>query len=124
MGTGPRDRAIARYVRRTVYPYSAHYRALLDAVGIGRRVRGRADLAPLPPTDLGRVPDPGALVLRPDLRRILRHGAPALAGRGAAARVAGAMPAFSRHVERRFKPTMWALADGVPIGYSAEDAAR
>jgi hypothetical protein len=34
------------------------------------------------------------------------------------------MPTFSRHVERRFKPILWVLADGVPIGYAAEDVSR
>jgi hypothetical protein len=97
---------------------------VLDGAGIGPRVRGRADLARVPPTDLHEITDPGALVLRPDLGRILRHGHPALAARGAAARVAGAMPSFSRHVERRFKPVLWVLVDGVPIGYSTEDVSR
>src|SRR5215469_14537854 len=109
MPSVPRDREIAQYVRRNVYPYSAHYRALLDAVGVGSRVRGRADLERIPPTDLREVSDPGALVLRPDLGRILRHGRPRLAAWAAAARVAGGMPAFSRHIERRFKPVLWVL---------------
>ena len=34
------DRGLARYVRRTIYPFSAHYRAVLDATGVGRKVRG------------------------------------------------------------------------------------
>src|SRR5579864_5060749 len=124
MRSAPSDRALTRYVRRTVYPYSAHYRPLLDAAGLKSRVKGRAGLARLTPTDLRRVSDPGALVLRPDLGRILRHGRPALAAWGAAARVAGGMSAFSRHVARRFKPVIWVLADGVPIGYSAHDSSR
>ncbi len=124
MKSGPPDRRLARYVRRTVYPYSAHYRPLLDAAGLGSRVQGRAGVARLTPTDLALINDPGALVLRPDLRRIMRHGRPALAALGATARVAGAMPAFSRHVARRFKPVLWVLAEGVPIGYSAHDSSR
>jgi hypothetical protein len=124
MRSVPGDRAIARYVRRTVYPFSAHYRSLLDATGVGRNVRSRADLARIPPTDLRFVDDPAALVLRPDFGRILRHGGPALTASAATARVAGAMPAFSRHVDRRFKPIIWALAEEVPIGYSTEDAAK
>lgn len=124
MTSGPRDREIAHYVKRTVYPYSAHYRAVLDGAGVGARVHGRADLARIPPTDLHEVVDPAPLVLRPDLGRIMRNGRLSLAAWGAAARVAGGMPAFSRHVERRFKPVLWVLADGVPIGYSADDVSR
>ena len=118
------DRGVGRYVRRTVYPYSAHYRAVLDATGVGRRVRGRGDLARIPPTDLRLIGDPGALVLRPDLGRIVRHGRPALAAWGVAARGAGGMHRFSRHVERRFKPILWVLAEGVPVGYSSADVAH
>ena len=110
MTASPADRRIRRYVRRTVYPYSAHYHAVLDASGVGSRVRGRADLARVPPTDLALLGDPGSLVLRPDLGRILRHGQPGLAAWGATARVTGGMHRFSRHVERRFKPILWVLA--------------
>ena len=124
MTVPPGDRGLGRYVRRTVYPYSAHYRVLLDAIGVGRRVRGRADLARLPATELALVTDAGALVLRPDLGRIVRHGRPALAAWAVGARVGGGMHRFSRHVERRFKPILWVLADDVPIGYSSADVSH
>src|SRR5579883_2119324 len=124
MRSGPSDRAVARYVGRTVYPYSGYYRSVLDAAGVGARVRGRSELARVPPTDLRLIPDPGALVLRPDLGRVVRHGRRALATWAVVARVAGGMPAFSRYVERHFKPVLWVLADDVPIGYAAEDATR
>ena len=94
------DRGLARYVRRTVYPYSAHYRAVLEASGVGPHVRGRADLARVPTTDLGTIGDAGALVLRPDLRRIVRQGRPVLAAWAVGARVGGGMHRFSRHVPR------------------------
>ena len=118
------DRGLGQYVRHTVYPYSAHYRAALDAIGVGRRVRRLADLAPLPPTDLTALDDPGALVLRPDVSRMLRQGGPATAWWTATARITGGMPRLSRHMERRFKPVQWVLADGLPLGYSAADLDR
>ncbi len=34
------------------------------------------------------------------------------------------MRGFSRHVERRFKPVHWVIADGIPLGYSATDLDR
>ncbi|HEY2430164.1 MAG TPA: hypothetical protein VGI06_14595 [Acidimicrobiales bacterium] len=122
---GAADRALARYVRRTVYPYSAYYRAVLDRTGVGSRVRGRADLARVPPTDLAVVGDPGQLVLRPDVGAIVRQGHRRLAARTVAAKVAGGMHGFNRRiVEPDFKPLLWVLSDGVPIGYSAADLRR
>jgi predicted small lipoprotein YifL len=118
------ERGLGRYVRHTIYPYSAHYRTVLDATGVGRRVRSPADLLPVPPTDLTELDDPGALVLRPDVPRMLRHGGPLMAGWTATARVTGGMRRLSRHVERRFKPVQWVLAEGVPLGYSADDLDR
>jgi hypothetical protein len=118
------DRGLGQYVRHTVYPYSAHYRAALDAIGVGRRVRRLADLARLPPTDLAALDDPGALVLRPDISRMLRQGGLAMAWWTATARITGGMPRLSRHMQRRFKPVQWLLADGLPLGYSAADLDR
>jgi hypothetical protein len=118
------ERGLGRYVRHTIYPYSAHYRAVLDATGVGRRVRSVADLAPLPPTDLATLRDPGALVLRPDVRKMFRHGGPAMSWWTATARVTGGMRRLSRHMEQRFRPVQWVLAEGVPIGYSADDLDR
>ena len=118
------ERGLGRYIRHTIYPYSAHYRTVLDATGLGRRVRSVADLAPVPPTDLAALPDPGALVLRPDVHKMLRHGGPAMASWTATARVTGGMRRLSRHMERRFKPVQWVVAEGVPLGYSADDLDR
>ncbi len=108
------ERRLARYVRRTVRPYSAHYAgADLD------------DPAAVAPTDLAGVRDPGALVLRPDLGRIVRGGSPVLAARAILAKATGGMYRFNRPViEYRFKPVHWVVADGVPIGYSAADVQR
>jgi len=122
---GAPDRDLARYVRRTVYPYSAYYRGVLDRAGVGGRVRGRADLARVPPTDLGAVGDPGELVLRPDLRAIVRGGRRRFAARTVLAKAAGGMHGFNRRVvEPDFKPVQWVLGDGVPIGYSSADLRR
>ena len=123
--TGGTDRGLSRYVRRTVYPYSAHYRAVLDEVGLGARMRGRGDLGRMPPTDLREVREPGTLVLRPDLATIVRAGHRGLAARALAAKVLGGMHGFNRRVvEHHFKPVHWVVADGVPIGYAAADLKR
>lgn len=122
---GAADRSLAGYVRRTVYPYSAFYQGVLDRAGIGGRVRGRAELGRIPPTDLTRVPDPGQLVLRPDLAAIVRRGRRGLAVRAVSAKVSGGMHGFNRRViEHRFKPVLWVLADGLPLGYSTADMLR
>lgn len=122
---GAADQSLARYVRQTVYPYSSHYRAVLDQAGVGRRMRGRADLRRIPPTDLAEIGDPAALVLRPDLRTIARHGQRGFAIRAMAAKATGGMNGFNRRVvERRFKPIHWMLEGGVAIGYSSADLDR
>jgi hypothetical protein len=121
---GPSDRALGSYVQRTVRAYSAYYRQALDAAGISR-VKGRGDLARLPPTDLAEIPDPAALVLRVDLGAIVGHGHPVLAARTAVAKASGGLHGFNdRVIERRFRPVHWFLAAGVPIGYSATDLQR
>lgn len=113
------ERALARYVRRTVYPYSEHYRRLL-----GPEDRSGA-MARLAPSDLSDITDPGALVLRPDLGRIVKEGQRRFAVRTLLAKVLGGMHGYNRRVvERRFKPVQWVLAEGVPIGYSAADLQR
>ncbi len=43
------DRALARFVREELYPFSAHYRGVFDAAGVGPRdIRTAADLRRLP----------------------------------------------------------------------------
>jgi len=119
------DRRLARYVRRDVYPFSAHYRALLDQAGVGPRVRGLGDLSRVPPTDLGELADPGSLVLRPDLRTIVRHGPRGLALRAVVAKAIGGMHRFNRRVvEDRYKPVHWMVADGLPLGCTSSDLRR
>jgi hypothetical protein len=117
------DRALARYVRRTVYPYSDYYRDVLDRAGVAPRgVSGREDLKRFPPTDVGSLADPGVLVLRPDMARVIRLGDRALAARILMARVIGGLDRFNATVfEPRFKPVQWLMCAGVPIGYSSVD---
>jgi len=118
--TGAADRRLVGYVRRTVYPYSAHYRELLDGLGDGRR----GDVSVLPPTDLRQISEPGRLVLRPDFGTIVRRGRRPLAAHALADKATGSMRSFNRRLEREFKPVHWVLADGVPIGYSIADLHR
>jgi len=119
---GAADRHLARYVRRTVYPYSAYYRGVLDAIGGGGVVRSRADLRRVPPTDLASISDPAQLVLRPDLGSIVRQGDRTLAARVVMAKAVGGMHGLNqRVVEHRFKPVHWILGDGIPLGYSSHD---
>ncbi|GAC1531883.1 MAG: hypothetical protein NVS3B12_08630 [Acidimicrobiales bacterium] len=118
------DRNLVRYVRRTVYPYSDHYRRVLDASAAGDRF-GADDLARIPPTDLSEIEDPARLVLRPQVARVLREGDRRLAARTAVAKLTGGMHRYNRRVlERRFKPVHWILDQGVPIGYSSADLLR
>lgn len=120
------DRTLARYVRRSVYAYSAHYRASLDSSGLGPRgVRARADLAHLPPIHIGRLGDPGGLALRPDAVAIRRFGDRRLAARLGLAMLLGTVGRLNRRVlEPRFKPIHWVLIDGLTVGYSAADLRR
>src|SRR5258708_10915470 len=112
------DRALARYVRRTVYPYAAYYRDVLDGAGLGAAgISGRADLNRLPPTDLATVADAGSLVLRPDMRSVVREGDRALAGRLLVTRLLGRLDRFNRVVfEPSFKPVHWLVSGETPIG--------
>ena len=81
------------------------------------------DLERLPPTELGSL-DPAAIVLRPDVRSIVRRGERRLAARATLAAATGGLHRFNRRVvEPRFKPVQWVVAEGVPIGYSAADIA-
>jgi len=120
------DRALARYVRRTVYPYAAHYRGALDRAGLGAAgVTTRSDLARLPPIDLATVDDPGSLVLRPDMRTILREGDRFLAARVILARLIGTFDRFNATVfEPTFKPVHWLASGKIPIGSTTSDLVR
>jgi hypothetical protein len=71
---------------------------------------------------LAAVDDPAALVLRPDMRAIVRGPDRLFAARAVAARVTGGFHRFNQRViEERYKPIHWVLAGRVPVGYSAVD---
>ena len=75
------DRNLARYVREELYPFSSHYRRLMDEAGVGPRdIRGVADLRRLPFTTkqdlLAAQSDPERkldFVLRPSPTTIKAH---------------------------------------------------
>lgn len=73
--TADADRALRRYLWREVLAFSEHYRKAFPAAGLDpRRVRGLADLRPLPPVtraDLARSPE--EFQLRPTPARLREH---------------------------------------------------
>src|SRR5206468_1733631 len=62
------ERALAHYVRREVYPYSAYYRRVFDDAGLGAKaVRTTADLSRFPLTTVdSAAANVGATVLTAD----------------------------------------------------------
>jgi hypothetical protein len=106
---------VARYLRREVVAYAPFWRTLpapsLDAVP----ARPAAAL-------LASAPE---LVLRPDVSSVYRSGSRRLALRTAWWRLWGRQERVNQRVlVPRFKPVLWVLADGAPIGYSAADVER
>lgn len=111
------DRALARYLRNQVAPYSPFHGQQLA----GRRLAGREDLADLPLTRLEELTDPADLVLRPTPEALSRSPERDIRLRWWWARLRGRTGAFNRKVlEPRYKPVHW-HSEAVPIGYSAED---
>lgn len=114
------DRALARYVRHHVAPFSPFHGDALR----GRPIAGRSDLDSLPLTRLEDVADPADLVLRPTADRLAAAGDRDLRAQWWWARVRRRTGRFNREViEPRYKPVHWHLA-GVPIAYSALDLER
>jgi hypothetical protein len=110
-----RDRLVARYLRREVVAYAPFWRtppaSSLEAVP----ARPAAAL-------LAGAPD---LVLRPDVSSVYRSGSRRLALRMAWWRLWGRQERVNHRVlVPRFKPVLWVLAGGAPVGYSAADADR
>ena len=67
------DRAVRRYVRYELYPYSAFYRAHLDRSLNGPGVvRSRAATAAVPLVSPAALTDPMAVVLTPDPESVSR----------------------------------------------------
>ena len=125
MDRGAQDKALAQYIRRDVYPYSAFYRARLDESGLRSQVTRRGDLARLRPTVLDEVEDPGTLVLRPEERTIQRYGEPAVVWKVFWSKLLGRQAALNDGViDPAYKPVHWHFDAGLPIASSAEDLER
>lgn len=115
------DRALVSYLRRHVGPYSTRYGSALR----DNPVRRREDLGRLPFTRLADVVEPGSLVLRPTPERIAASGDLRLVARMWWARLWGRLEVFNRRsIEPVYKTLHWHRAEGLPIGYSAEDLDR
>ncbi len=112
-------RALRRYLREQVVPYSSHHRDL-DATEDASRA-----LASVPATRLADVDDPASLVLRPTAASLRATADRDLRRRFWWAGVRRRQGAFNRDVlEPRYKPIHWIEAHGMPVGYSAEDLDR
>ena len=119
------DRELARYLQRQVRAYSAHYRPMLQRAQQERAIRKRADLARLPLTSFDEVGDGRDLVLRPDYDTISRYGGLELGAKLLWARVIGRVERLGRTVvDPAYKPVLWIMEDGVPMGSSAADLER
>jgi hypothetical protein len=118
------DRALARYLRNHVAPYSRFHGDALRS----RTVNGVEDLRALPLTRLDDVTDPTDLVLRPTSDALSSSPERDLRMRWWWARFRRRTGAFNRDVvEPRYKPIHWHAdpADPtVPIGYTATDLER
>jgi hypothetical protein len=123
--SGPRlrlgqDRALARYLRNHVAPFSAFHADVLRS----NPVAGREDLSALPLTRVEDVEDPADLVLRPTGERMATVADRELRLQWWWARLRRRTGAFNRDVlEPRYKPVHWHL-DGIALAYTAEDLDR
>ena len=117
------DRALRRYFRTQVGPYSTRYADVLRRTPVVTV----ADLARLPITKLADERDPTPLVLQPTTERIAASPDRRLHFRLWRARMFRRVSAFNRdELEPEYKPIHWHLAGetGLPIGYSAHDLER
>lgn len=114
------DRALARYLRHHVAPFSPFHSDALRA----RPVERRDDLGELPLIRLEDIADPADLVLRPTADRLAVAADRDLRVQWWWARLRRRTATFNREViEPRYKPIHWHL-DGIPIAYSAQDLER
>ena len=114
------DRALARYLRNHVAPFSRFHADVLRS----HPVNGRSDLSGLPLVHLEDVLDPTDLVLRPTADQLASSPDREVRLMWWWARVRRRTAAFNRDVlEPRYKPIHW-HADAVPIGYTATDLER
>jgi hypothetical protein len=108
-----------------VRAYSPYYRDALERARRARDGRSGVDLADLPLTSWSAVTDPRQFVLHPDFRSIRDFGEPVLGVRTLWARATGRTAALNRtHIDPRYKPIRWLMAEGVPVGYSSDDLER
>jgi hypothetical protein len=121
-----RRRLLTRYLRREVGPYSPLHRRRFDAAGLTpSAVADVGDLARLPPVALTEIDDPADLVLRPTEASIRAGGDFELRWRLAWSKLTSRPSWFNEHViDPRYKPVHWTVADGVLIGWSADDLER
>ena len=88
-------------------------------------MRRSEDLARLPPIAWSEVGDGSELLLRPHRVSITKLGAPSLAVRVLVATLFGRRRALNQRViEPIYKPLLWFVQDGVPVGLTALDIER
>lgn len=122
---GQQARALTRYLQREVRAYSPHYRPILEKARRERDGRSGLDLDTIPLTRWGTVTDPRRFVLHPDFRSIRDFGEPMLGVRTLWARATGSSGKLNfKHIDPKYKPIHWLMADAVPIGYSSDDLER
>lgn len=119
------ERLLARDVAAEVYPYSAFWRARLEAAGLRRGAPGEAILAALPPVTLAEIDDPTGLVLRPDERSLQRYAPLRVVARVAWAKLLRRTDRVNALViDPAYKPVHWHIDAGVPVGYTTGDLDR
>lgn len=119
-----RDRTLRDYVARELGTYSPFYRRRLREARVDPgRVRALSDLARVKPVTWDDVADdPGAFVLAPSQRDLVRRGERNVALAIASGRLLRRSDRVNREiVETRFRPTLWIDVDGVPVGYTDTD---
>lgn len=115
------ERALLRYLRYEVRPYSARYRHVLQSTPVTRS----DELPRLPLTTLEEVGEPGQLVLRPTKDTIRVAGGMGLRLQLLWATLWRREPRLARRViDPIYKPVHWHWDAGVTVGYSAEDLER
>ena len=118
-------RALARYVRYQVHPYSALDRDRLDRAGVGGRIREVDDLRRLTPVTIADLPDPAVPLLRPSPERMLAEGEPSLRWHVWWARRRDRGGALNtRLLDPVYKPIHWTFDGGWPVGWSSDDLDR
>lgn len=114
------DRALLRYLRNHVVPFSPYHHDVLR----NHDLDGRDAFERLPLTELGDVTDPADLVLRPTGDTLRLSPDRELRARWWWARLRRRTGAFNRSlIEPRYKPIHW-HADTVPLAYTAADLDR